>query len=300
MLNSKFLSLIFAFNIFLIQFSVALDIKDSKVVAKINDKTINYSEYREFHILEYLFDGKLKSNQVNEVDKEILKKLIDEYLLMEKAKSYNVKVSDSELDYAYKSKLNSFTKADFNFARFLKFYKISENSYKDYLLRKLYSQKFSLMLFERENIISEIEVREFFEQKRIPFYNDKYHIIAYKITSSEKVSETLYNNLKNKDKEAENLIKKFESIDFGSVYLTDLNQEIAEHLKDLNVGEYSMPIKIEDINYIYKVKSIKKSKITTDKESDNIKQYIMMQRIDNFIKGYLIDLRNDSYIKTYI
>lgn len=280
------------------------------IIAKVNNKAITKLELDDRYGF-VLFSSKIKVR--NALDKkllmaQILDKMVDEELIRQEAQRIGINVSQNEVNSAaniiasrqkitVKKLKATLANKGLSFASFLSQVK-SEI---------LWSKITSNILKPRVKV-SEVEIREFFEQQNMVKDATKYHIAEILILSTQKKSQQFAQKIFLELKEGadfEKLSDQFSSSVFkssggeiGWVFKSDIDNRIYQNIAKLRKGSYSKPLKLDDGYHIFKlIDSRLETDIFSKENIDMVKKAILARKLQTLSKSYLLDLRKKSYIE---
>jgi peptidyl-prolyl cis-trans isomerase SurA len=274
----------------------------------VNNKIITKSEINErFEFLTKTSELKFyKKNQGNLWRNMIAEKMIEEELILQKAKFYKIEISQEELnekieDFVQKKYKNLekfklfLQKNDWNFANFQK-----------QIEAQLVWRKIVEEVVKPSISVTVTEVKEWLEKEKIEGQNDKYLLQDFVIESalnSQEFINKFREELLSQDN-IKNFIGNFLLLKSGGVnqntswfWSSELNKKIYQAVAKIKIGDYSEPVLLDDGWHIFKLIDKRNDLTLSDKEYDFVKNQIMNRKIEVAIKNYLQDLRKRAFIE---
>lgn len=288
----------------------------NKVVAVVNDEVITQQDIDQLLAVLYAqFSQSYKSDVVikkmEEAKKDILNQVIEDKLVLSRAKELGLKVTDAEVD----DKLNS-VKSGFPSEKEFEdtiasqgiTLAVLKDRYKDQIMMK------KLVDYEIKAGISVLpsEISGYYEKHREDFKRDeKYKIKNILIKASDEVGFELarieiagiYNKLKEGysfdeiAKSRSQGASADNSGDMGYIGRGEMREDLEKVIFKLKSGEFSEPVK-SDIGYhIFKVEDIKNNGyFSLDEVNKDIQLMIFQQKFKDKLKEWLDNLKSKAYI----
>ncbi|MBU0759579.1 MAG: peptidylprolyl isomerase [Candidatus Omnitrophica bacterium] len=288
----------------------------NKVVAAINDEVITQQDVG--HLLAILYaqyvqeyKGDELVEKMEEAKRDILKQMIEDKLILSRAKELNIKVRDEEV----KEKL-LYIKSGFPseeaFNDTLRTQGITmadlKNRYKDQILMK---KVVDFEVRSRVNVLPS-EITEYYEKHREDFkMNDKRKVRHILIKAENDVSyelakveiEGIYDRLK----EGQDFTalatqysqgpNKEQGGDMGYVQKGEMLPELEKAIFNLGPGEISTPIKSKIGYHIFKVEDVTYSGyMSLEGAQRDIKVLLFQQKMREKLDEWLVELRSKAYI----
>ncbi len=224
-------------------------------VATVNGQSVNSHRFYEELDKTAKHGAKIPEARLSRIRENILNRLIEEELIKQSVKSENIKVSDKEIDKAFKEYREKF-KSDDQFANYLKHGKHTEESIRDRIrqkknLEKLIDKKGSMK-------VSKTEISEFYEKNKV-FYKQKEaihakHILFMLKPDAEAAEEE---EVLNKIKRIEKLLRR--GIDFSLLAKENSEGPTAPKGGDLGFFSRGQMVKpFEDVAFALKPGEISK------------------------------------------
>ncbi|MFH1854314.1 MAG: peptidylprolyl isomerase [Candidatus Omnitrophota bacterium] len=312
---SKFTKLIFLILFIIIPAQAGAQLVN-KVVAVINDEIITQQDVE--HLLAILYAQYVqgyKSDELiakmEEARKDILKQMIEDKLILSRAKELNIRVRDEEV----KDKLN-YIKSDFPseeaFTDTLMTQGITisdlNNRYRDQILMK------KVVDFEVRSKVNVLpsEITEYYEKHREDFkLNERRrarHIlikaendVTYELSKVE--IEDIRDNLKQGQDFAELAARysqdpnREQGGDMGYVKKGEMLPELENVIFNLKPGEFSEPVRSKIGYHIFKVEDITYSGyMSLEDVQGDVRALLFQQKMRKKLNEWLADLRSKAYI----
>jgi peptidyl-prolyl cis-trans isomerase SurA len=317
MKKGTFLKLLFSITIFLnYSPSFAAIQSNDFIVAKINNKAITNSELIDrYHFVINASKIKIKDPQDQKLlISQILDKMIDEELIRQEALNLKLEVTPEEMREAIDILALQQKK---NATQFKLFFINNGVSFENYLKQVeseiLWSKIISEVLRSKVKV-TEVEVKEFFEQQKFDTNIKKFLIAEILISSSENKgknflvnSEQLANKLSFELKQGadfKNIVKQFSSSltaenngEIGWVSQADIDEKVYAVVSKLKKGGYSDPVKLSDGYHIFKVLDSRIETKIADQDLNAARNAIFGRKLQTLSKGYLMDMRKKAFVE---
>lgn len=308
----KILSLIFL-TIFFFSAKPAISASQTNfIIAKINNKAITNSEVNDryrFVISASKINVKLEEEKKLLVG-QIIDKMIDEELIRQEAAKLKFEVTPTEVRDAIDMVAAQQKK---NATQFKIFFVNNNLSFDNYLKQVesevLWSKIVSEVLRSKVKV-TEVEVREFFEQHKFNTDVKKFFIAEVLISSSGIQSENS-NHLANKlavelrqGADFKNIVRQFSGSitsenngEIGWVSQGEIDAKIYAAISKLGKGEYSNPVSLPDGFHIFKLLDAKTESKIADQDLNAARNAIFSHKLQSTAKGYLMDLRKKAFVE---
>ena len=286
------------------------------VVAKVNNQIITNIDL----IDRYKFaiaTSKIKVNSKQEVNllmNQLLQKMIDEKLIIEEAKNYEISASDEETREEVVKIARDQSK---NIEELKSFFIKNGASYQNYL-EQIKSQilwaKIVNEVIAPKLKISESEIKEAMELRNISpnvtqlLLAEIYIPFDYEVNKESIDAKILAKKLADELKSGKNfksIVKQFSrnpsSENYGEIgwfSKNDLDPKIYQAVAKIRVGEVSEPVLLNNGYYLFKILDKKiVSNNLSDKDIKVIKADILSQKLQIAIRSFVIDLRKKSFVE---
>lgn len=305
-----FLRIFFAILFLFSCSSVFAKYEQNVVIANINNKVITFSDLQDrYHFLTTIAKIPVKTNQEKlMIYNQIIDKMIDEELIRQEGARLGMSVDESELSGIIESLAARQKKSVAIFKNNFISNDISFENYQKQLRADLLWSKIVATSLKSKIKITDLEIKEFFEQQKLETDITKYFIAEIFIPKGDdakmlalKLSEELKNGANFND-----IVKQFSRSaslenngEIGWVSKGDIDKKIYDAIHFLPKNSYSDAIFLTDGYYIFKL--LDKKSVTEIKEDDInfAKNRIFMKELEREGKGYLMDIRKRSFIEVY-
>ncbi len=295
-------------SFFLSLASLAQAAQENFIVAKVNNKAITNTELLD----RYRFVIKVsKINIVDAQDKklllnQILDKMVDEELIRQEAANLKIEVSPEEMReaidvLALQQKKNAtqfklfFTKNNFSFDNYLK------QVESEILWSKIISD-----LLRSKVKVTDVEIKEFFEQQKFNTDVKKFFIAEILIApskNSEQLATKLVEELR-QGADFKNIVRQFSAGlnaenygEIGWVSASDIDQKIYIAISKLKKDGYSDPLVLADGYHIFKLLDLKIETHIAEKDLNAARNIIFTKKLQIISKGYSMDLRKKAFVE---
>lgn len=286
----------------------ATPLQSNFIIAKVNNKVITNLELLDRYRFVLAVS---KINIKSEEDKkllldQILDKMVDEELIRQESQNLKLEVSENEMRDAIEIMALQQKK---NATQFKLFFVKNNLSFDNYLKQVESELLWSKIISEtlRSKVkVTDVEVKEFFEQQKFNTNVKKLHIAEILISQSptaEKLAQKLVLELR-KGADFKNIVKQFsQSIsaendgEIGWVLHNDIDAKIFEAISKLGKGDYSDPILLSDGYHIFKLLDLRIENKIADPDLAAARNAIFVRKLQTVAKGYLMDLRKRSFVE---
>ena len=308
---------IFILLIILITYPICATAQEvNKVVAVVNNEVITKQDVDQLlgvlyaqYVHEYTGDELLQ--KMEEVKKDILRQIIEDKLILSRAKELNIKIREEEIEVKLTYIKDGFPSEE-EFFKVLDTQGITvadlKNRYRDQLMMK---KVVDFEVSAKADVLPS-EVREYYEKHREDYKLDTKYKVSHILVKAEgevgfelaKVeAQDIYNRLKDSHDFNELATKysqgpnKEQGGDMGYVEEGEMLKELDEAMVALGPGEFSSPVKSQIGYHILKVEDIKSLGYRGFEElQNNIKNMLMQKRFKERLKEWLGELRKEAYI----
>jgi peptidyl-prolyl cis-trans isomerase SurA len=282
------------------------------IIAKINNKAITNSELNDrYRFVLIVSKIKFQSPQdQNLLLNQILDKMVDEELIRQEATNLKIEIAPEEMVEAIETLALQQKK---NSAQFKLFFINSDLSFDNYLKQVeseiLWSKIVAETLRSRVKV-TEVEVKEFFEQHKFNTDVKKFHVAEILISPSGKSAENagqfaakLAVELK-QGADFKNLVMQFSgginsenNGEIGWVSQSDIDSKIYQAISRLEKGGYSDPLLLPDGYHIFKLLDVKIETKIADQDLNAARNAIFTRKLQIAAKGYLMDVRKKAFVE---
>jgi peptidyl-prolyl cis-trans isomerase SurA len=282
------------------------------ITAKINNKAITNSELIDRYryvvtsakiSIKSIDDQKLLLNQ-------ILDKMVDEELIRQEAATLKIEITPEEVGDAVEMVALQQKKNPTQFKIFF----INNGFSFDHYLRQveaeiLWSKIISETLRSRVKV-TEVEVKEFFEQHKFNTDVKKFYVAEILISPTGKSAQTAEQfaaklaielrqgaDFKNLVKQFSNGITAENNGEIGWVSQSDIDSKIYSAISKLNKGGYSDPVSLSDGFHIFKLLETKTETKIADQDLNAARNAIFSRKLQTLAKGNLMDIRKKAFVE---
>lgn|SRR3989338_4222584 len=284
--------------------------QSSVAIANVNNKAITLFDLQD----RYNFLTKImKIKVVNSSEKEIffsqiIDKMVDEELIRQEAVKLQIIVDENEVSGVLESLATRKKQSLESFKREFIQKNISFENYKNQIRTDLLWSKIVAGSLKSRIKITDLEIKEFYEQQKLETDITKYFIAEIFIPKSKDtklLAQKLVDELKN-GADFTDIVKQFSRSpssdnngEIGWVSKGDIDDKIYQAIHNLPKKSYSDPIFLNDGYHIFRL--LDKKSVVEIKDDDVIfaKNRIFMQRLETEGRGYLMELHKKSFIEVY-
>jgi peptidyl-prolyl cis-trans isomerase SurA len=288
-----------------------------RIVARVNNEIITQRQFdqqrEKMHDqLAEQFSGAELDQKVKEESKNLLRDLIDQDLLVEKAKDDDIDVETDvikRLDQIRQQySLNSLE----DLQKAVEQQGLDWEDFKDQIRRDLLMRK----VIEREVggriILSRGDARKFFDAHKAEFNSPPGVELAeilvstqkHKAEEAQKLAQQAYNDLQTGVRWDE-VVKKYsdgpeaqQGGDIGFFKQGTVAEPIADDIKNLDTNDYTKPI---ETKYGYMIVKILQKRVgaqpTFDQVDEQVMNYMYNMKMQEQLRAYLLQLRKESYVR---
>ncbi len=298
----------FLIGFFVFSSSFATTSQENFIVAKVNKKAITYAELLDRYRFVVVV-SKIKITEAQEkklLISQILDKMIDEELIRQEAASLKMEVTPEEMResidvLAMQQKKNA-TQFKFFFAN----NGLSFDNYLQQIESEILWSKIISELLRSKVKVTEVEVKEFFEQHKFNTDVKKFLIAEILIApsqNSEQLATKLVEELR-QGADFKNIVRQFSSSlsaenngEIGWVSQSDIDQKIYAAVSKLKKDGYSEAVKLADGYHIFKLLDAKTETHIADQDLAAARNAIFAKKLQTVAKGYSMDLRKKAFVE---
>ncbi len=282
------------------------------IICKVNNIEIEYRSLKEAYQVELdnyyseFPDNQLSEEELKELKLDTLYSLIYELLILDKAKSENLIITEDEIDEEKKEFKDKFGN-EMNFDIVMDDNELSKDDFEDFIKNDLLIKKMLKKDIEQEIQITDEMVKQYYE-------TNKKHLIPKKMYQLRQI--TL--NKEGYEEYSEVILKKINrGVDFGELAkmysedsfseneglldplpLESFYEEIQNQIKDLKEGESTEFIDFNDKYFLYKIEKIHDEKEKPfNKIKDELKNVLHSQIYQDLFYQYVEGLMEQSSIE---
>jgi parvulin-like peptidyl-prolyl isomerase len=296
-------------SIFLLLSKISFATNQTNIVAKINNVAITNQEVDKRYKMA-IFLSKINVSSAQEkriIIDQVIAKMIEEELVRQEAKNLKIEISKDEMKDAIEFVALKQKKNPTQLKLFFLKNEISFETYLQQVEAEILWSKIIAEILKPKVKISEIELKEFFEQRKINTNNKKFLISEIFIANSNNVASEVANKLTIELKNGADFnqtVKQFSqgltadsNGEIGWVSQADIDKKIYAAISKLQKSENTDKILLSDGYHIFKVLDIKYEENVPNNEIENGNNFIFFRKIQAMSKAYLIELRKKSFIE---
>ena len=278
------------------------------VVAKINNKAIADSEVVDRYRFVVL-TAKLSVKEAGEqkiLREQIIDKMVDEELIRQDAKNLKIEAGEKEIKDGIELIALQRKQTPEQFKALLQRNNLSFESYSKQVETEILWSKIIAETLRSKVKVSDVEVREFFEQHKLNSDVRKFLLAEVLISPSEnavQLASKLAIELKS-GADFKTIVKQFSSSvigdgsgEIGWVAQTDLDPKIYVAISKLGKGDYSDSVQLADGYHIFKLLDSRVETKIADQDLNAAKGIIFNRKLQSLAKGYLMDLRKRAFVE---
>jgi peptidyl-prolyl cis-trans isomerase SurA len=298
--------------------SKAIEAQSSKlisVIARTNNQIItNVDLTNRYNLVLAMSKIKRQTSQEKQILlNQILQKMIDEDLKIQKALELNITLDQEKFKQSIKEVAGTWQKNSLQIKSFLSNNNLSYNSLEKQIRAEiLWSDIITKILIPKVNV-SQSEINEFLELKKISSNINKLFLLeifiplGYEISNNVLDSKNLAYKIFNEVNEGGNFndfVKQFSkspTSEFGGkvgwVVTKDMDTKIYQAINKMGVGEVTSPILMRNGYYLFKIADQKTISGLDEQDLQQAKNIIFNQKLQLMVKGYLVDLHKNAYLE---
>lgn len=275
-----------------------------KIIAIVNKDIITQKDLNDFVNfmrvqLSTEYRGKELESKIQSMKLDLLDKLIEDSLILQEAKKAGIRINPERI----KAKINDIRRQypsdnEFQMALF------KQGLVQADIERKISEQLLMYSVIDREIrnkiIIKPVEVTDFYQENIKQFVSAEQREFESVTVDNEGLAEEVYGKLKGGQEGFENIANNYLLAINKLRFSKDgqLKKDVEEALFKMNVGQVSMPIKIDNNYYIFILNNIISSRQQTLPEvQDSIQAELFNSRMQKALAKWIDELRAHSYIK---
>lgn len=280
---------------------------DFKPVARVNDRIITQYDLDNYtKIMQLYFKNTSEIN--SKIKNEILNGLIEEVLKEQAVENEKIPFDEEEFNYFLQANMDKD-----NINKNVKKYGVDKDLYfkivkNNFLWNKLIDTKIRSSINISNSEIS--DSLEYLTEKPLRTRYNISQIIIYKNNNSDPkaIVDKLYSEIVAKNN-FESMAEKFSQDNkknkgyVGWVDEMDINQNVYDAIKNLQIGSVSKPIYLGDQNsgfyMIIKLNDKKQEKIAKKDDIARVQYFIYNQKLNLEVKNYIDMLYNNAFIEIY-
>ena len=288
--------------LFLFTFWVSSFAQD-KIVAIVNNDIITQKDLNDFISFMRVqlfteYKGGQLENKIQSMKLDLLNKLIEDRLILQEAKKSNIRIGQDRI----KARIDEIKRqypAERDFQNALAQQGFVQADIESKIKEQLLMHTIIEIKIKSKIVISPSEVTDFYQENIEKFILPEQREFESLTIADENTAKGISESLKRGEKLEETankyslLINKFSALRGGQ-----LKKDIEEEVFKLNSGEISLPIKIQNNYYIFKLNNIiAPHQQNLSEAQDSIYAFLSDKKIQEALMRWLDELRAQSYIK---
>ncbi|HIE32880.1 MAG TPA: hypothetical protein EYP81_02365, partial [Thermodesulfobacteriaceae bacterium] len=229
--------------------------------------------------------------------------LIEEKLIAQEVKKYNIKVTDGEVN-AFINDVKAQLGGEERLQEFLSAQGLTLKDYREKIREQLKKMKLIQGSVRARIVITEEDLRRYYREHYLSEKNRVY-VLAAIITSSEEKIKKAAAELKG-GANFSAVARKYSDVPgsgegLGSFKLEELAPEVRKIIAKMKPGEISPPIRVGQNWQIFKVLEIKeKATVPFEKVKKEIYQTLFQKELDEYFQKWIKELKERAFIKVFI
>jgi parvulin-like peptidyl-prolyl isomerase len=277
---------------------------EDTIVAIVNNEIITNKDLNDF--LQFMrmqlaaeLKGEQLENKIQSMKVDLLNKLIEDRLILQKAKKNNLKPNEEMV----KAKVDEIKKrylSDQEFQKALSHQGLVQADIESRIREQLLMRSIIEIEVRSKVTINPAQVTEFYEKNSQEFNTPEEREFESISISDEGLAKQIHNKLENK--EDINVLAKQYSLAVNKVNAFlggELRKDIENVIfKQLKPGEVSLPLKIQESFYIFRLDKINPSRVQSLSEvRERISAYLFDMKMQEELTKWLDELKEQAYIK---
>jgi peptidyl-prolyl cis-trans isomerase SurA len=232
--------------------------------------------------------------------------MVDEELIRQDAKNLKIEAGEKEITDGIELIALQRKQTPAQFKALLQRNNLSFESYSKQVETEILWSKIIAETLRSKVKVSDVEVREFFEQHKLNSDVRKFLLAEVLISPSENAAQLaskLAIELKS-GADFKTIVKQFSSSvigdgsgEIGWVAQTDLDSKIYVAISKLGKGDYSDSVQLADGYHIFKLIDSRVETKIADQDLNAAKGIIFNRKLQSLAKGYLMDLRKRAFVE---
>jgi parvulin-like peptidyl-prolyl isomerase len=274
-----------------------------KVVAIVNNEVITQKDLNDFlNFIRMQYSRQLKGKTLEEkvasLKQDLLKRLIDEQLMLQKAKDEKIIIEPSRI----KAKIDEIKKhysQDSDFELDLAKQGLVQADLENKIREQMLIYSIVEQKVRSKIIVRPDEITNFYNQNKRQFLKPEERVLTVIIMQEQSLAKTISYQLRVGTKLEELAGKYSFSTDILSVLQgQELRSEIEDTVFKLGINEISDPVEIDKQYYIFRLDDILGSQQMNLAQAQNrIQELLIEEKMQKVLADWLDELRKQSYIK---
>ena len=237
---------------------------------------------------------------------QIIDKMADEELIRQEAQNLKIEAEENEIKNAIEIIALQRKQNPAQFRFFFIQHGLSFDNYIRQIETEVLWSKIMTEILRSRVKVSDVEIREFFEQHKFDTDVRKF-LIAEILISSGKNADQLAEKLVLELRHGANfndIVRQFSSSftaensgKIGWVSQGDIDVKVYNAISKMGKGGYSEPVLLNDGYHIFKLLDAKVETKISDHDLNTAKTAIFNRKLQIMAKGYLMDLRKKAFIE---
>jgi parvulin-like peptidyl-prolyl isomerase len=289
----------------------------NKVVAIVNDEVITQQDVEQLKAILYAqyvqeYKGDELLEKMEELRKDLLRQMIDDKLVLSRAKELNIKATEAEIDERLQYIKSGFPSEE-AFNETLKTQGVTVGNLKDRYRDQIMMKKVVELEIKSRVSVLPSEIAKYYDEHREEFKSsdEKYKVRHILIKAEDDVGfelakveiDELYSKIK-EGYDFSELAKQYsqgpnkeQGGDMGYISRGEMLKELDEVTFSLRPGEFSMPVKSKLGYHIFKVEDIANSGyLSLENVKQDIEKLLYQQKLKEKLEEWLGELRSRAYI----
>ncbi len=220
--------------------------------------------------------------------KDVLRSIVDDYVIMYYAKRLGIHVSDEDVDKFIKNIAARNGLSEDEFLRKLKENGIDLHYYRLGVKLQIYRRRFAMRMFAYGVRVTDAEVERYYRLHKDQFHPSPILVMSIISVKERKLAEEIYKKLISGANFEE--LKMRYSMDKQperAIPLSAFNPAIKRQLASLKPGQISSIIEAGGVYYIVKMIGVKGESASTEAIKEKIRNLLFARKIDARLKGWL-------------
>lgn len=276
---------------------------EDKIIAIVNKDIITQKDLNDFiNFMRLQLTAEYKAeqleNKIQSIKSDLLERLIEDRLILQEAKKEDIKVDEARV----KARINELKErhpSDTEFQESLKKQGLVQADLELKTREQLLMYSIVDIKIKSKIVVNPKEVTDFYEKNKQDFIIPEQREFGLISVNDEKLTQEISNKLKTGEPFVDLAQKYSLSVNnFTGRKGGEFKKEIEDVVFNLEQGEISQPLKIEDQFYIFKLNNIIPSKQKSLTEvQDQIQALLFNEKMEEGLTRWLDELKKKSYIK---
>ena len=250
------------------------------------------------------YSDEKKKKMLQDLDKNVLKALIDQSLTQQEARKYNITVSNTEINNAVENVKKSKSLTDKEFESVLENEGLTLEGYRENIKKQILQSRLINHAVKSKVVIMESDIQKEYEANTEKYSGKKKYHLRNILMTDENEIKAVKKELDN-GKEFTGLAKKFsiasnasDGGDLGIFDISNFSQNIKESLSKLKIGQYSNVISTAQGFQIFYIDDIVlEGAKTLAQAHDEIHEKLYREQVEKKFETWLESLKKKAHIK---